>query len=215
MNERPTCYGQEWTVSSTECTGGYDAAHVNPLNGSHIRPRCEMFDDCGRVQRERAQGMHLPQYAPQPQPSGQPYGYQQRYGAAPTGYAMPASVRQAQPAVQPHYQPMPSRYQPVPQYPAAQPQYPAQPQPGYPMPLQPFAVQAPMAVPSVELMPRNWFAVPQVLAVHEPREERPGASFLVEVMRGMGMITGLVTADFFSNIPLLRRGGRGNADSQT
>jgi len=56
-------------------------------------------------------------------------------------------------------------------------------------------------------MPKNWFATPPVLGVHEPREERPWASLGVEVGRGMAMITGLISADFFSNVRLLKKPG--------
>lgn len=210
MAERPNCYGQEWAIACTECTGGYDAAHLDPTNGSHIRPRCELFDECGRVMRERSQNIGLRQYPAQPQQqvNGQPYGYQQQYGRAAPNFAAPAAVRPAAPYIPPpRYPPVPQPYYPQPQQPyyppSAQPmQYPAQPQQQQPY----FGVQAPMLAPQVELMPRNWFAVPQVLAQHEPREQRPAASFLVEVLRGTGMITGLIAADFFSNISLLRKG---------
>jgi hypothetical protein len=70
-----------------------------------------------------------------------------------------------------------------------------------------YGIQAPVVAPQIEVMPKNWFSTPSVLAVHEPREERPWASLGVEIFRGMCMITGLVSADFFSNIPLLKKTG--------
>jgi len=194
-----------WSVGAVECTGGYDPAYTGP-NNSHVRPKCDCFEECGRIVRARV-------VAPTPVQAHQ----QQNRPVIPT-YAPPAQqyapakvpIIGGQPpqplAVRPPQAPVvpvPPGYQYPQQY-IQQPQaYPYQQPQQHPY----FGVQAPIVAPQVEMMPRNWFGVPQVLAQHEPREERPAAAFVVEVLRGMGMITGLISADFFSNIKLLRKPG--------
>jgi hypothetical protein len=93
------------------------------------------------------------------------------------------------PITYPHYQP------PAPQY----TQQSQQQQHGY------YGIQTSVVAPQVEMMPRNWFTTPTVLSQHEPREDRPWASLGVELFRGAMMITGLIGADFFSNVPLLKK----------
>ena len=201
--EDDSCFGKLWNIKATECAGGYDLAWVDK-NGMHFRPKCDYFEACGREFRARQAAATAAQ---PPQAFAAPPAYAQRY-AQPVKVPMVGQPQPAQPlAVRPAAPGIPQQYiqppQPVqyvaPGQPAAY--YPQQPQHPY------FTMQAPAIAPQVEMMPRNWFAVPQVLAVHEPREERPWAALGVEIGRGMAMITGLVGADFFSNIRLLKKPG--------
>ena len=181
--DKPECFGKEWSVSATECTGGYDGGYKDPKTGSSIRERCRCFDECGKVSREaRATAYAQPQYRP--------------YTSTATQTDTRMHLPQVPQPIAVRVGGQPSAPQPAP---GTAPYQGAAGVPGTPQ----FGGQLPMVVPQVEMMPRNWFAVPQVLAVHEPRQERPLASFCTEVLRGMGMITGLVTADFMSNVPLL------------
>lgn len=47
------CLGKLWEEDSPECAGGLDPFYVNPSNGSKIRAKCELFDECRRRMQER------------------------------------------------------------------------------------------------------------------------------------------------------------------
>ncbi len=210
QNERPDCFGQLWSVGATECTGGYDVAYTGP-NGSHIRPRCDHFEECGRAVRNRTVTSQVQAYGTRPPAPAYGQPQPQQYGRPGVPVPQPMIVRpNNQPTVA--QQPGPPVSYPNFQYPqppagylnAYLPGYPQQPIPQYP-PHPYYGIQAPVVAPQLEMMPKNWFSTPSVLAVHEPRVDRPWASLGVEIFRGVCMITGLVSADFFSNIPLLKK----------
>src|ERR1022692_3510384 len=50
-SEKPTCIGKLWDPNTSECSGGRDPSYVHPKNGSHVREKCDFFNECGaRVQ---------------------------------------------------------------------------------------------------------------------------------------------------------------------
>ena len=189
QNDRMECYGRLWSWNATECTGGYDISYTGP-NGTHIRPRCDCFEQCGHLYKNKTN-------LQEPRPAyGQP-AYPTPPHSVPIAYPAPTQqtvVRQMLPTApqpaRPAYPTYPQQYQPPPVQ---------QQQHGY------YGIQASAVAQPMEMMPRNWFTTPSVLGQHEPRQDRPWASLGMEVFRGACMIAGLISADFFSNVTLLKK----------
>lgn len=57
----PRCFGKDWDPKVQACAGGLDPTWADPVTGSHVRPRCDLFTSCGaRVQATRQQQL-IPQ----------------------------------------------------------------------------------------------------------------------------------------------------------
>lgn len=174
----PICFGKEWDPSVTDCTGGPDPKYVHPINGTHVKERCDFYAQCGaRVQAARI-GAPLLQASslvrpPSPgpiQPSFQQYmqreaqekAAQQQRAMHPTGF--PAYPQQT------HY---------------------LQQQPQHPMHYPASAYQL------------NYM-MPPYLSVAEPVEA--GGSFFGmlgrEVLRALGKSAGHTISHFFDTRPL-------------
>jgi hypothetical protein len=184
--ERPSCFGKLWNPNETECNGGPDPKYNHPKNGSHIRERCDFFNECGaRVQSEQLispQQMIRPPVITPP-PAATPRSFQEYMRQRDMSEAEAERIRRATIIQQQQQQQRPVQ---VPYY----PQPVQQPQIAYPQPIY------------QQMMPVN-YQMPSYLSVPEMR--MPGQSFMGllgrEAVRAMGKSVGHTVANFFDMNP--------------
>lgn len=218
----PDCFGDLWDRDAVECSGGFDGGFVS-TNGSHIRPKCDFFDQCRvRTSLKAQQSQYAPVVPAANLTRNQP------------GYAWPGW----QAPVVPGRQPM-SGGQPVQPVQHAQPMWTA-PQPMWPPGMQQYAMQAAVGhqeqmdpqmlqmLYMMQLMQTNPYLpqpmypgrfpmqgninpiafhatnyeMPGYLSVPEPRDGGFWPTLGREVFRGMGKALGHSIASFFDHVPL-------------
>lgn len=190
--EMPTCFSKEWDPTEVMCTGGPDPKYTNPKTGQHVRPRCDLFHQCGLyTQAGRVASQQLIPTAnltrPVPQPMAPPPPAESTFQA----YMQKQYANRATPqVVYPQQQ---------------QPQFPQMP---VPMPMVPQQFQYP--APTYQLQ----YLVPGYLSVPEQRIEGDsyGSLLFRELLRSAGKALGHTFASFFDINPFRlppRHGGSG------
>jgi hypothetical protein len=217
--ESKDCFGKLWEEESPDCAGGLDPLYVNPVNGTKIRTRCVLYDEC----RRRMQASEQTKLSD--------IRFRSANGARPptVTYSLPPTVPQVKPLIaqppttyslqqKPTY--TPPQAPPV-QY--AQPNlantyiqhHPAQQQQSYNPPIQHAMTQAQppsqyfpaVFHPTLNLQPHE---APPFLTVLEPAVpgEAPWKRMIYEALRAAakGMLShGVYMVD---HIPIYQRGGQ-------
>jgi len=110
----PNCFGQSWSPSAVECTGGLDPGYINPTNHTNRRDRCDWYQQCA----SKTAATNLSQQRPGPPPVPQVIPVNRL--AQPYQHPQPAVVPVQQGPGRP-VQVQPQPYQPYhPQYPIYQ-----------------------------------------------------------------------------------------------
>lgn len=218
----PSCFGSEehYDPRNAECRGGADPKYTNPQTGSHLRPPCDVFHQCGqRVSQKASQvipvrnltkpgGIPLGPTSPAP-PQGQGQGttfadfIKQRAAAAAAQQHMVPHTQQADAAWAEHYRQQQLAQQ-LAQQQVVQQQRAAVPvPPQYPQPPQPYSYPYPPPPQNTGGQYHLNYMMPAYLSVPEVR--RPGQSIWAilgrESVRAIGKSFGHTIAHFFDVNP--------------
>lgn len=177
------------SAQATECTGGFDAAYTNPVDGSHRRERCAWYANCAQATTsERSRRTQLVQirpgtFGPVPQPALPPI---QQPGFRPG--TVPQQMQMQYPQqIQPQY----PQYQMQPQQQYQQPQYAAP----YVAQYGPMLVPVPMQQPGAQM--HAYLSAPEPIDPTEHWFKRLSR----EVARSMAKSSGHTAAHFFDHNP--------------
>jgi len=125
VDEKPGCFGKQYSSAAAECVGGHDPAFLNEENGSHVRDRCSFASSCAshlQAVRNAGNTVHVPtanltrpavpysqpvprpQWSPPYQPTaypqpGQPHSGQAYQQMMPVNHYMPPYLSVPQPVV--------------------------------------------------------------------------------------------------------------------
>lgn len=197
-DDKPSCFGQQWDPKASECAGGPDAGFTHPKNGTHVRPMCDFYQQCGaHVSAKRMVGSighnlvpasSLIRGGPGMQPIPLPPTKQPVPQQSPSTFQAYIEQQRMKLAV-----PVAQQMQPF-QYAGPYPYYPQQPQQQM---MQHAAMQYP--APTYQLQ----YMVPGYLSVPEMRMHGESIWGLLgrEVVRAMGKALGHTVANFFDTHP--------------
>lgn len=63
VDEKPVCFGKQYSSTAPECVGGHDPAFLHEENGSHVRDRCSFASSCAshlQAVRNASGPVHVP-----------------------------------------------------------------------------------------------------------------------------------------------------------